>query len=51
MPVISSDGRPSLAPARTAVTRTVYSVPFIRLPMVWLVVEPDVMVACRLPVL
>ena len=51
MPVTSADGGPSLAPARTAVTRSVYSVPLVRLPIVWLVVEPDAMTAWRLPVL
>ena len=37
-------------PVRVAITRTVYSVPLVRLGIVWLVVDPDVTVACRSPV-
>ena len=47
VPITSSDGRPSLAPDRTAITCTVYSVPLSRLSIAWLVVEPDETVACR----
>ena len=47
----SSDGGPSLAPVRVAITCTVYSVSLARLPIVWLVVEPEVTVASRSPVL
>ena len=51
VPVSSADGGPSLAPVRVALTRTVYSVPLARPVIVWLVVEPEVTVNCRLPVL
>ena len=49
VPVASADGGPSLAPVRVALTRTVYSVPLARPVIVWLVVEPEVTVNCRLP--
>ena len=45
----SSDAGPSFAPVRVAITRTVYSVPLVRLPIVWLVVVPEATVACRFP--
>ena len=51
VPGISSDGGPSVTPVRVAITRTVYSVPLVRLGIVWVVVNPDVTVACRSPVL
>ena len=51
VPVSSADGGPSLASVRVALTRTVYSVPLVRPVIVWLVVEPEVTVNCRLPVL
>ena len=50
VPVASAEGGPSLAPVRVAVTCTVYSVPLVRLGIVWLMVEPEVIVACRVPV-
>ena len=34
VPVISSEGGPSSAPVRVAITRTVYSVPLVRLGIV-----------------
>ena len=51
VPVISSEGGPSVTPVRVAITRTVYSVPLMRLGIVWRVVDPDVTGACRSPVL
>ena len=51
VPISSSEGRPSLAPVRVAVTRTVYSVPLVRLGIVWLVVVPEVAVNCRVVLL
>ena len=43
----SAEYAPALAPVRVALTRTVYSVPLLRLLIVWLVVEPEPIVACR----
>ena len=51
VPFASADGGPSLAPVRVALTRAVYSVPLARPVIVWLVVEPEVTVNCRSPVL
>ena len=47
----SADGGPSATPVRVAITCTVYSVPLARLSIVWLVVDPEVTVYCRSPVL
>ena len=46
--ITSAEYAPLLAPVRVALTRTVYSVPFVRLGIVWLVVEPEPIVARRL---
>ena len=43
----SAEYAPLLAPVRVALIRTVYSVPLLRLLIVWLVVEPEPTVACR----
>ena len=43
----SDEYAPALAPVRVALTRTVYSVPLLRLGIVWLVVEPEPMTARR----
>ena len=48
VPVTSAACGPSLAPVRVAITCTSYSVSLVRLPIV---VEPEVTVACRSPVL
>ena len=50
VPCTSAAGGPSVAPVRV-VTRTMYSVPLVRLRIVCLVIEPEVIVACRSPVL
>ena len=50
VPFTSADGVPSLAPVLVAMTLTVYSVPFCRLLMVRVVVEPEEIVAWRLEV-
>ena len=44
----SAEYAPLLAPVRVARTRTVYSVPLLRLLIVWLVVEPELMKSRRL---
>ena len=51
LPIASADGGPSLAPVRVAITRTVYRVALASPVIVWLVVEPEAIVACRSVVL
>ncbi len=45
--IASSEYGPALAPVRVALIRTVYVVPLVRLGIVWLAVEPELIVACR----
>ena len=51
LPVTSAEAAPSPgAPVRVAITRTVYTVPSVSPGMLYLVVEPDEMIASRLSV-